>query len=337
MSWERITRFFARGLAEARRQEVEGHLDDTIEAGHAVRASDTGSIAALAVRSKVERAARSFPLWLAGLPVAILVLFSYGTVYEAHFFPWDMMEDTESTATFARWLRVLADWAWVGLLPLGLGSGYRVAQRIRDQQWIMSAAYVGGLFVLISQSSLFAERNEWYATSGLRPEAVDQVSPYSVVMFTLVLLLPTIFLVADWITHRGTTVSNEEASLSELEPPAEREQIDGTAVAAVMLPLMMFVIPMLWVAPFLIVLWLSPVFSRRLKALASITSVLPVAMFALWFWIVGDNDGDGAGTVFALIAALGVQLAVWVRLAMVAFAPLRGKRLHFVLPDQSRV
>ena len=287
------------------------HIDDAAEAGEPFGPGDVASVFVLAARHQFDRGFRQVPLVLAGLPILLLCLMAYGLVYESHFAPWDLMEETPSTDPTARWIRSATGLAWIALLPLGAFSGWRVARSVRQGRLVLPAIYVVGLVALISQADLFIERTSWFANGSLSASQVDDVSPYSVSLIALALLMPLAYLLFDSVarSHQTRKGSDAAADSSESANAAERGY-DLIGIGAIIAPVMMVTIPMIPLVLFLLLTWMAPSFQLRHKVAAVAVLAAPIAT-AL---IVGGVDDPGP----ALFGFLGAFLVVWGWIATVA-------------------
>lgn len=358
MSWHGVARRLCRGFDERRRAEMLGHLHDADAAGATIGASEAGSILFAVIAWQLTRLGRQVPTMLAGLPVLALCLACYGSVYESHFYPWDMMEDVPSTTTWVAALRRAVDLAWIVILPLGLYSGWRVAVRLKQGSLGLPGLYVASLFYLITQADLFIERTTWFAEP-LQTRHVNEVSGYSIGLIVAVLALPIAFSVIDLLTSRGAVRSRSEPSIAPVEPgpasavgPVEPRRVGpaagrseqhpsptsedqpssdrsgpgvGTengqtiALVAVVSPGLMFITGLLWVVPFLLCTWLTPVFGRGQKIGASLLAVaVPVAGLAQV--LVAGADDIRTDLLFVVIAA---QLVMWTWMTVTALRAWR--------------
>ena len=80
---------------EARASELRGHLAEAEAAGRPVGIAGVGSLSMLVLR----RVARDIPWWIAGLPVALILLLWVAMGYETHFFAWDVVGQEEAPRT----------------------------------------------------------------------------------------------------------------------------------------------------------------------------------------------------------------------------------------------
>jgi len=281
-------------------------MSEAEAAGVPVSGSDVASVFAMVLRTGARRLRRQVPMILAGVPILVLCFVAYASVYAAHFAPWDMMEEVPSQDPTVAVLRSAVELAWLLLLPLGLFSGWRTARRVRDGSYLLPAIYLVSLLVLITQADIFKERNAWFGRS-LRDSYVDDVSPYSVFMMAVVVALPLVFVVVELVTPRSAKSPAPRPTIGESDH-------DVLALLAVVSPLLMFMFPLIWIAPFLFLTWSASAFKWTLKAAASVATVAPIAIVLAISQVTRD-PGFPLAWVWVMIP---VQLGVWVWMAVAA-------------------
>ena len=72
----------------------------------------------------------------------------------------------------------------------------------------------------------------------------------------------------------------------------------------------------------------APSFTRRLKVIVTAALLAPLLTGFLWLRVIGDIDDGHPAVIFGV---LGIWLAVWLRMAFVAFRPMRTIRVRFQL------
>ncbi|MEE9417108.1 MAG: hypothetical protein V3V01_17645, partial [Acidimicrobiales bacterium] len=127
--WNRLSESLLRWVEVDRAEEIKTHIGDATQAGAPLEPIDAASVARLAAATITKR---QLPLFVAGLPIAMLCILAYGSIYESHFMPWDLMEETPSTNPAAATARMAINNAWLVVLPVGLVSGWRAALCVRQ-------------------------------------------------------------------------------------------------------------------------------------------------------------------------------------------------------------
>ncbi len=204
MSWYNLCRLLVRCLPTRDRlrrgAELDGVLHET-QLAVGVGPRDAISMGTLVVRRWGSTAVESLPLLLCGLPIAILPFMFIAFVYETHFRPWDLMEDTPSSDPFAHGLRWAYDNLFVIPGALCVIVGGRCIQYLRRGDFWFPSLVVCISLIGMSQSSLFIERTAWEFRN-LRPSDVDSVSGWSILMAVLSIGLPVAFLAIDIFVSR---------------------------------------------------------------------------------------------------------------------------------------
>ena len=303
--------------SDARAEELRSHVSDSEAAGHRVTAADVGSIAILAGRSVAARLARDLPWWLAGVPVALLIVIAPVLAYETHFFAWDMIERPPEEASARFWKRAV-DALLIVSFVAGLVAGRRCIEHLRHGRIVLPGMLLLATFVAASQVDLFVERTPRWRDGGLKESHINEVPMYSVALIAMFAVLPVLFVVIDVAMSRrhrpqGAHVAGEHVS-----------HIDGRAIAAIVLPLFHLSVGPMWIVPFLLLTWITPAFSRRLKLVVTLALAVPVIGLVSWGVMNqgsrNDPLDDGMVIVLAVFASF---LVAWLRMAFIALRPLK--------------
>ena len=307
--------------SDSRAQELRSHLAEAETSGHPITTADVGSIALLAARSAGARAARDLPWWLAGFPVAFLLFVPPVLSYETHFFAWDMIEVPPADASARFWKRAV-DVLLITSFLFGLVAGRRCIEHLRNGRVALPGLLLLSTFVAGSQVDLFVERTPWWRDGGLQESHINEVPMYSVALITMFTALPALFVLIDVFLSRRDGAKRLAAGT------VNSTTIDGRAVVALVLPFLHLAVGPLWLLPFLLLVWLAPVFSRRLKVTATLIVVVPVASLIIWGLANTSTSNDPLDDGIAIVLGVFVSfLAVWLRMAFVALQPLRTMKV----------
>jgi len=314
--WNRVSQWLLRWVDPVRGDELRTHIDDATSAGAPLGPADAASVLRMAARTQAKRALAQLPLVIAGTPVMLLCILAYVMIYESHFRPWDPSTNG-SVAMFRR----VVDLVWVVLVPVALLSGWRVAKSIRQGNYVLPAAYLVGLFVLMSQADIFIERTAWFGDHGLDASQIDEVSPYSIGLLAVALALPLVYLTLDAIARKRRSKSPTVARPTLAVRMSDRSW-DFVGVAALAAP-----VAFLWsmsgllepgLLLYLLLTWLAPSFGLKHKIAATLSVVVPVATVVTAALLAGP-DGIDDPNVVVLVVFLGIFVIVWVWLATVVF------------------
>ena len=326
MSSDRPLARAARWLAnrcgsDVRAAEIRGYLDDSSDHGHAATLAEVGSLGLLATRVTAKRVANDLPWWVAGLPFTIYTALILAWVSEAHFPAWDFVSEGEvvwsSAARF--WSRVLDVLFFVGVIA-ALVAGRRAVERLRRQQFLLPVGLLIAAYVSVTQTDLFIEKTPAFREGGVRSAQVNEIPFYSIGLFAGLAMVPVAFLVVDRLTDRR--LPERAQSLIRVESA----DIDPVAITAVALPLLLPLIGFFALAGFWIAMLVSRSFSRRLKVVGALVMLggLGALTFVGVFLVDGGDDRPAA---IALLVWFGALIPIWLRMGIVAFAPLRrGQR-----------
>ncbi len=200
MTWSRITRRLVRSLPQSDRDRLEselfGFFDQTEIAGRQLGGSDAASIATLVARRRARSALQWAPTILAGAPIAAVCVDAVIGVYGAHFTPWRSLDHTDSTSATAAFITETAEYFILPIIALALLAGFRAVQLIRQGSYALPAALIIASGWSATQSGLFIERTGWFAQD-LNATHLQTISPYSVGLLSIALVIPVAFLAAD--------------------------------------------------------------------------------------------------------------------------------------------
>lgn len=258
--------------------ELSGHLADAEQAGDSPSAVDALSVTALVGRRWANVGFAFLPYILLGLPMAFLAFFPFMLVYETHFPAWDFMEDVPSTTPLAIALRSWVVGATVAVLCLVAGG--RAVMRIRSGSYLLPAALGIAALIMMTQSELFTERLPWYSSGrlDLKPAHADFVSPYSVYMLALAVLVPLGFLVIDALLNR-------RSRLGIASDPQVAGRVGAVGVGIAVIVAAWLARPVVFIVPALMV-----VASGRLSRRAIAAVVLCLVVFCVWIGVVAVLD-----------------------------------------------
>lgn len=314
--------------SDARGDELRSFVADSEAAGHRVTAADVGSIGALVGRSVAERIARDLPWWLAGVPVALLIVIAPALAYETHFFAWDMIERPPEEASARFWKRTV-DALLVVSFVAALVAGRRCIEHLRHGRIAPPGMLLLATFMAASQVDLFVERTPWWRDGGLQESHINEVPVHSVALIAMFAVLPVLYVVIDVVMskrHRrqGAVVAGE------LTP------IDGRALAALVLPFVHYIVGPMWIVPFLVLTWMTPVFGRRLKLVVTLVVAVPVIGLVSWEVMNqgGRNDALDDGMLIVLAMFVGF-LVVWLRMAFIALRPVKTMKVDVRFTERS--
>jgi hypothetical protein len=200
MTWSRIARHLVRSLPRSDRDRLEselfGFFDQTEVAGRPLGGRYAASIATLVARRRARSAMQWAPTILTGAPIAAMCVAAVLAVYGAHLEPWRSLDHTDSTSTTAAFITETAPYLVLPIVALALFAGFRAVQRIRQGSYVLPAALVIASGWSTSQSGLFIERTGWFAQD-LNASHLQTISPYSVALLSIALVIPLAFLAAD--------------------------------------------------------------------------------------------------------------------------------------------
>jgi len=307
--WRVMTERLLRWVDPDRGDELRMHIEDAAAADEPLGPGDTASILGLAARTQIRRTLEQVPALIAGLPIVALCLVAYGSIYESHFAPWDLMEEIPSTDLTAASLRRAVELGWIAFLPAAALSGWRTVTSVAQRRFVLPAIYVTALIVLITQADIFIEHTAWFADGDLDAGDVDQVSSYSLGLISVAFLMPVIYLLADVLTrawHGRRSTDHQPAA-----PPMTRDRFDPIAVGALLAPCLFALSPMMAFVLFVVLVWVTPSF-RLLHKMVATAVLVPLVATAL----AVDRTDDLSP---ALLGALLAFVVVWAWLATVAF------------------
>ena len=326
---ERVARWLAaRSGSNERAAELRDHLDEAAERGHRTSIGDVGSLMALSLRATLRRAVSDLPWWIAGLPVAAFMVLLLATTYETHFAAWDFVSNDEVVwTTQARTWKTIIDVALVVSLVAALFAGRRTIEQLRHGRLLLPGALLVAMFASVTQVDLFIERTPWWrdgtvqgSLSGLRPEHVNEIAPYSIGLFAAFALIPFGFLVLDRLRRPSRT---EKAARSAKAAPTPAG-VDPAALSAVFLPLTFPVIGVVALVGWWIAVLAAPSFSRRLKAVASALILVTTATATVWTVFIAGPADEPSG--LSILVVLGSFALVWIWIGLVALRPITSSR-----------
>lgn len=306
--WTGATLRLLRWVDPKRRAELLMHIEDATAAGDPLGPGDAASVLGMATQSQLSRLLGEIRFVMIGLPVALLCAMVYGAIYESHFAPWDLMEETRSSDPTVALIRQLVDLAWIVVIPLGLLTGWLVVKSVSSRRYLLPAIYLLSLLVLFSQSDIFIERTNWIG-DGLQANDVDEVSAYSLGLLSMVFVLPLTFVAIDLLSRRWKRSSTADG---QPDRSGTEQAVDPLALGAVLAPFLVVIVPLIPLALFLVLVLAAPSFRFRHKIAAAATIVAPAAAIALT-WETDGIDDPGLGALLFLVAFV----AVWIWLAAV--------------------
>lgn len=307
-----------------RSSEIRDHLAQAEANGNPVGLADVASLGTLVAR----RAVRDIPWWLAGLPVALVVVLLLAHTYEEHFWAWDVVGVAEypRTELTQRWV-LATNLMFIIATVAALVAGRVVVQQLRQRRVVGPLTLLAILVVALSQTDLFIERTAWWRDGRLKPEHVNDVSGYSLVLFFAFALIPFVYIGGFVVSSR---VPRERRAVRQAEPTSD---LDSAALAAVGLPLLVVLGGWLLILPTVIFTWAARSFSTRLKIVTTVVVSAPIVTAFVWTTVLSFEIDDGHPVVW--FGMLGLLFAVWARMAAVALRPLRGVRLRLSIEQPS--
>lgn len=274
MSWARIARRLVRWLPRSDRDRLEselfGFFDLSEEAGRPLGGGDVASIATLVVRRRAQSASQWAPTILTGAPIAAMCVVAVLAVYSTHFEPWRSLDHTDATSATAAFITGTAQYFVLPVVALALVSGFRAVQLIRQGACVLPAALIIASGWSATQSGLFIERTGWFAQD-LNASHLQTISPYSVALLSIALVIPVAFLAADAAIrtrqHHEPLTPLPRAILA----PA------GVATMALTAAVMPFVSPV-----GLAMVLVSDRWSRRTRIVIAVAVIAPLALLLIF-------------------------------------------------------
>lgn len=310
---------------DGRTSELHGHLADAAVNGQPIRVRDVGSLCILVGR----RAVRDIPWWIAGLPVPAILLMILAITYETQFRAWDLVGASEHPRTpeTEAWMLAVTVIGIVGVVA-ALVAGRISVRELRRGSVLAPVALVAALLIGSSQTDLYTQELAWVRDGGLKAEHVNDVSLYGVAVFGAIAAIPLVYLLVLWARDRIRQPGTRRPKSVEVESHAE---FDPVALAAVGLPVLTIIggWPRLLLVLSLVFTWSAQSFSTRLKVAATVAVLVPIAAAVIWTIVLSLELDDGHPVV--IFGVLGLLIAVWLRMAVVAFRPLRKLRVQIAV------
>lgn len=196
-----LTRRVANRLAQwsgddGRSQELVAYFDDSVASGYPIAPADIGSLVVAVGRYQGLRALRDLPLWVVGLPVALMVVLPWAIGYESHFFAWDMMEEQPITDSAALW-RSLVDALVLAIFIESLVIGRRWVSYITRRDLRRLALSFSVLALGSLQLGRFVDRAPWERDGRLKAEHINEVPYYSIGLYASYVVLLLGLILAD--------------------------------------------------------------------------------------------------------------------------------------------
>ncbi|MEE9414203.1 MAG: hypothetical protein V3V01_02890, partial [Acidimicrobiales bacterium] len=158
----------------------------------------------------------------------------------------------------------------------------------------------------------------WFGDGSLQPRHVDAVSPYSLALLGLTLLIPVAFLALEQRSRRR--LSPSVARLTTVAPATSTGNPDHLALAAIGAPVLIVVMPLAALTLFLFLVWLAPSFQLRHKIWATIAATSPLVTAAV---LAGSEGVDDPGMAFVGFAGFFIAIWAWLAKTTLGMSELR--------------
>lgn len=181
---------------DVRSQELRTYFDDAAAAGYPVGPADIGSLLIATGRYASLSALKDLPLWIAGLPIALMVAVPWLIGYESHFFAWDMNEEGPISSSATNW-KTFVDVLLLLILLQGFAIGRLSVTRILRGNFVWPALSFLALGAVSLQLGRFVGRTPWERDGWLKAEHVDEVPLFSVGLYATYVLLLAILITVE--------------------------------------------------------------------------------------------------------------------------------------------
>lgn len=264
---KRVVRLFPEADRSSRAEELASVLDAAEQAGQPASLLDVGSLGLLVGRTWLRLGLTNLFLVLAGLPLASFAFVAIISVYERHFWAWDVIEDVPSSSASVRAIRTGVELVGIGSIPVCLFAGFRCLRSLRDGRFGGPLVFLAAVLFVHSQAGLFVERTPWFARGRLEPSDVDVVSGYSLLVYATAVMVPIVFVGYDVFACRRQNISQEIGTMLLAESASSARHVGAAGVGIMMVaPLFMPLLSLVGVP----LVWASPTWSSKRKLGASI-------------------------------------------------------------------